>query len=249
MWHSSWVADSRLTPKHTIVTVSPRFMLAVTMAALRHRDRTGEGQHIDLSQAEASLHFLAPALLDQQVNGHTWTRMGNRDLNLAPHGVYPSHGDDRWVAIACQSDEAWLWLCRVTGLDRLAADPALATAVGRLGRQDELDTALSAWTSARSPEAAQEALIAAGVAAHVLAGSADCFADPQLLHRRHFVRVPHPEHGEVYVENSRWTMSRTSPEVNWAGPIVGQHNEQVLVGLLGLTDDEFVEALVSGGLE
>ena len=229
--------------------VSPRFMVAVTMAALRHRQRTGEGQHIDCSQAEAALHFLAPALLDQQVNQHTWTRMGNRDLDLAPHGVYPSLGDDRWIAIACQSNEAWTALCRVAGLGAMGTDPALATSAQRRLYQDQLDAALSAWTSAMSAEAAQEALVVAGVAAHVVAGSADCYADPQLLHRQHYVRVPHPDHGEVYVENSRWTMSATPSKVRWAGPTVGQHNEHVLVELLGLSDDELVEALVSGGLE
>lgn len=229
--------------------VSPRFMVALTMAALLHRERTGEGQHIDCSQAEASLHFLTPALLDLQVNHHTWTRMGNRDLQHAPHGVYPSLGVDRWVAIACVSDDAWVQLCRVAGLNHLVHNPQLATAAQRLLRQDDLDAALSAWTSTLSAEAVQAALIEAGVAAHVVQGSADCFADEQLLHRNHYVRVPHPDHGEVYVENTRWSMSETPGHVAWAGPTIGQHNEQVLVELLGLSDDELVEALVSGGLE
>lgn len=229
--------------------VSPRFMVALTMAALRHRQRTGEGQHIDCSQAEASLHFLAPALLDQQVNDHTWTRMGNRDLQYAPHGVYPSMGVDRWLAIACVSNDAWVQLCRVAGLDHLVHDPGFATAAQRLLRQDDLDAALSAWTRTLTAEAAQAALIEAGVAAHVVQGSADCFADEQLLHRNHYVRVPHPDHGEVFVENTRWTMSETPARVAWAGPTIGQHNEQVLVELLGLSDEELVEALVSGGLE
>ena len=80
--------------------VSQRFAATALLAALDHRRRTGEGQHIDLSQAEASLHFLGPALLDYTVNGRVQGRVGNRDRDLAPHGVYPAAGDDRWVAIA-----------------------------------------------------------------------------------------------------------------------------------------------------
>src|SRR5205823_8139695 len=87
--------------------VSPRFALCALLAALDHRRRTGEGQYLDFAQAEAAVHFLTPALLDYVVNGRVASRNGNADLDMAPHGVYPSAGDDQWVAIACRDDADW----------------------------------------------------------------------------------------------------------------------------------------------
>ena len=228
--------------------VSPRFMLASLLAAMEHRRDTGEGQHIDVSQAEAAIHFLAPALLDFQVNGRVWSRMGNRDLQLAPHGVYPASGADRWVAIACQSDSAWLALCRVMGLELLAKDPVFRTAPGRLACQEDLDRALSAWTSSREERAIEAALIGAGVAAHVVQNSPECLADPQLRHRGHFARVSHSLHKEVYVEGSRFALSRTPARVERAGPTLGEHNGYVLAELLGYDEDRMAEIVASGGI-
>ena len=105
-------------------------MLAALLAALEHQRRTGEGQHVDVAQLEAALHYLSPALLDYTVNGRVASRAGNADPDLAPHGVYPAAGEDRWVAVACQDDAAWPALCRVLGRDDLGADPELA---GRTG--------------------------------------------------------------------------------------------------------------------
>ncbi len=89
---------------------SPRWLVAAVMAALEHKRATGQGQYIDLSQAESALHLLAPGLLDRSVNGRIWERDGNRDLVFAPQGVYRCVGDDNWVAVACTSDEAWATL-------------------------------------------------------------------------------------------------------------------------------------------
>jgi crotonobetainyl-CoA:carnitine CoA-transferase CaiB-like acyl-CoA transferase len=94
--------------------VSPRFVAVAILAALEHRRRTGEGQYIDLSQAEASLHFLGPALLDHAVNHRLPERVGNRDRDCAPHGVYPAAGHDRWVAIAVDGDAAFAALFAAT---------------------------------------------------------------------------------------------------------------------------------------
>ena len=93
--------------------IGARYNAIAVLAALEHRKRTGEGQHIDLSQAEASIHFLAPAILDYQVNGRVARRTGNRDPLMAPHGVYPVRGEDRWIAIAVADDEQWRALCKI----------------------------------------------------------------------------------------------------------------------------------------
>ena len=107
-------------------TVAPRFSAATILAALDYRRRTGMGQYIDQSQAESALHFMGPALLDYTVNGRTLDRMGNRDVHMAPHGVYACAGEDRWVAIAAVTPDHWQTLCEVIGQPQLAHDHPLA---------------------------------------------------------------------------------------------------------------------------
>ena len=229
-------------------TISPRIMAVSLLAALEHRRTTGAGQYVDVAQAEAAIHLLAPAILDYEVNGNIWRRMGNRDLQLCPHGVYPARGTDRWVAIACQSDAAWRSLCEVMGLDGAAQDPDLATAVGRRQRADELDRLLSGWTRSRDEQEVESAMIAAGVAAHVVQNSAECAADPQLRHRDHFRSVPHATVGELVVEASRFQLSRTPARSGRAGPQLGEHNFRVLEEILGYDPQRIADVLASGAM-
>ena len=190
-------------------TIAPRFLLAALLAALDHRRRTGQGQYIDHSQVESSIHFISPYLLDWQLNGRALTRMGNRDPDMAPHGIFPSRGDDDWVAIAARDDDDWLRLCAALDRPDLAADGRYATLAGRLPRQDELDAAISAWTLERTPFEAEAILQAGGVPAHAVIRAANAAEDAQLAHRGHVVRVPHSLHGDSWVEGSRFRLSRT----------------------------------------
>jgi crotonobetainyl-CoA:carnitine CoA-transferase CaiB-like acyl-CoA transferase len=226
--------------------VSPRFMLVALLSALEHRRKTGEGQHIDVSQAEAAIHLLAPAILDHERKGRTWHRMGNRDLVLAPHGVYPARGEDRWVAIACQSDEAWSSLCAVMGF---RPEAALSTAAGRRGRQDELDRRIAEWTCTRDEADIERALIDAGVAAHVVQNSAECCTDPQLCHRNHFVSVTHPTLGTIVVEGTRFRLQRTPGRVTRGAPGLGEHNVHVLENVLGYDADRIADIFASLAME
>ena len=227
-------------------TMAPRIMAVSLLAALERRRVTGEGQHIDVSQTEAAIHLLAPAILDYEVNGRIWRRMGNRDLQLCPHGVYPARGEDRWVAIACQSDAAWRSLCEVMGRKDAAQDPSLATAEARRQQADDLDNFVSDWTRRRDGREVESVLIAAGVAAHTVQNTAECEADPQLRHRHHFQAATHPSVGELVVEASRFRLSRTPAQVSRAGPELGEHNMQVLEGILGY-DSERIAAVLSSG--
>jgi crotonobetainyl-CoA:carnitine CoA-transferase CaiB-like acyl-CoA transferase len=224
--------------------VSPRFGIAAVLAALQHRRRTGEGQHLDLSQAEASLHLQAAALLDAEVNGRALPARGNRDSTMAPHGVYPAAGEDRWVAIACTDDAAWWRLAGRAGLDDAAHWPLEQ----RLARQDELDARLAAWTAERDPVEVQDELQAIGVAAHQVQNSAECLADPQLAHRGHYVRVEHPILGPVTVEGPRFWLSRTPGATVRPGPTYGQDADRVLRHLLGYDEARIAELTASGAL-
>ena len=229
--------------------VAPRFTLAALLAAIEHRDRTGEGQYIDFSQAEASIHYLAPAMLDYSINGQEFERRGNSDPHFAPHAVYPASGDDRWVAVACETDQQWTALANAIGRADLAGDPALATTAARLEATELLDTAIAAWTTDHDMFEAEAVLQAAGVPAHAVQNSSDLVLDPQLVHRGHYVRVPHPALGETTVEASRFVLSRTPAPVERAGPTFGQDNFEVLTELLGYDADRVAELAAAGILQ
>jgi crotonobetainyl-CoA:carnitine CoA-transferase CaiB-like acyl-CoA transferase len=208
--------------------IAPRFTVAALLAALDWRRRTGEGQHLDLSQAESSIHFLAPAILDHSVNGAHPTRDGNRDRFLAPHGVFPCAGDDRWVAIACETD---------------GQRAALADEIGGLA-----DEAIVEWTSVRPVADIEKALQARGVPVHGVQNSGECWTDPQLVHRDHFLTVPHPVHETCVIEAPRVRLSRTPGRVERTGPTLGEHNDLVLRELLGYGDDEISQLVIDGAL-
>ena len=178
---------------------------------------------------EAALHALTPAVLDYTVNGRVQDRVGNDDPSLRPHGVYPSEGDDRWIAIACEDDDQ-----RV----------ALAELVGGID-----DDSIRSWTATRGGDDAMYALQAVGVPAHVVADSADFAQDPQIAYRGHLVTFDHPMMGDVVIEGPRFVLSRTPARATAPGPMLGQHTTEVLADILGYDDDKVVELVLSGALE
>jgi benzylsuccinate CoA-transferase BbsF subunit len=224
---------------------APRLAASALLGALEWRRRTGEGQYLDFSQLEAALHFLAPAILDQQVNGRDAGRCGNDDRTFAPHGVYPTTDEGRWVAVACDRDEQWSALATEIGRAELAGLPAEA----RRERRTEIDAAIEAWTTARTGETVQSLLQSRGVPAHAIQHSADCVADPQLKHRGHFIDAEHARWGTTFVEAPGFRLSRTPGRVHRAGPTLGEDNEHVLAKLLGYSNDRIAEIVLSGALQ
>jgi crotonobetainyl-CoA:carnitine CoA-transferase CaiB-like acyl-CoA transferase len=225
--------------------VSPRFLLASIMAALEHRRATGEGQYVDLSQAEATMQLLVPAILDYTVNGRVMERKGNADPAHAPHGVYATAGDDQWVAVAVTADGQWRALCDELG----RADLAGLTVAERLARWQELDGLLAAWTADRKAGDVMARLQELGIPAHQVQNTVEAFEDPQLQHRGHFVQVPHDAMGTTWVEGSRLRMSRTPAVIDRGSPTIGQHTWQVLTELLGYDDDRVAELAAAGLFE
>ena len=229
--------------------VSPRFSLAVLLAALDERRRTGEGQYFDFSQAEACLHLLAPALLDLQVNGRVAGRHGNDDPDVVPHGVYRSAprgaDDDRWVAIAVTDEAAWHRLCGVIGRTDLAGLDLDA----RRDREVEVVEALAGWVATRDEDEVERVLQAAGVAAHGVANSPEFATDPQLAHRGHFTQVQHELHGPVTIEGTRFRFGRTAPVAYRAAPTLGQDTFTVLTELLGYDVDRVADLAAAAVLE
>lgn len=228
--------------------VAVGFGLIAVLAALDHRRRTGQGQHIDLSQYESGLQFIAPALLDYEINGRVRARMGNRSAYAAPHGAYPCRGDDRWCVIAVRSEEEWRALCAAAGRPDWAADARFATLRARKTNEDALDAAVGEWTAQRDAREAMDLLQRAGVRAGVVNRLSDLFSDPQLRHRRVWRELEHPELGRFYYEAPPFILSET-PATLYRSPLLGEHNVTVYRDILGLGDEEIARLAAEGVIE
>ncbi|AIY18823.1 CaiB/BaiF CoA transferase family protein [Pimelobacter simplex] len=230
--------------------VGPRLALVTLLAALEHRRRTGEGAYIDVAQVEAGIFFLAPQVAHFGYDGTIAARHGNRDAELAPHGVFacrPEDGNDRFVAIAVRDTGEWRALARAMSRPDLAERDDLATAEGRRAAQDELEGAVAGWAAGQVASDVERLLQDVGVPAHLAVTSDDYPADEQLAHRGHLVELPHPRHGTTYVEGPRYALSETPGRPRAAAPALGQHNEQVLTEILGYDADR-IAVLTEGGI-
>ncbi len=228
--------------------VAPRFFATTIMAALDRRRRTGQGERIDLSQLEAALTFLAPQLIDYQVSGRIITRDGNRSETAAPHAAYPCAGEDQWCAIAAESDEQWEALRRAIGEPGWALDERYSNAAGRIAAQDEIDDRLSEWTRERSPYDVMRILQEAGVPAGVAQRSSDLLNDPQLAYRGFHRYLEHPEMGNIPYTGHQFRIGGYDSGPRSPAPCLGQHNEQVMRDILGMTDEQMTEVLATGAL-
>jgi benzylsuccinate CoA-transferase BbsF subunit len=240
--------------------MAPHFAAFAVICALDHRRRTGEGQYIDMSQYEAFVHTLDVAVLDYTANGRVQRRTGNQLTGggvpiAAPHGAYPCRprpagpNPDRFLAIAVFDDGDWARLRSALDEPEWAADPRFATHARRCAQVEALDAAIASWTAERDGEELVRRLQEAGVAAGMVADQQDLFEDPQLNHRRHFVPVRHSAMGEIPLDQPSIRFSETPVTMRRAAPAIGEHNEQVLQGLLGYREDEYNQLVLEGVVE
>jgi crotonobetainyl-CoA:carnitine CoA-transferase CaiB-like acyl-CoA transferase len=229
-------------------TVAPRFLTTTLLAALDHRRRTGEGQHIDLGQMEAALHFLAPELIARQTTDQTFTRNGNRSRDAAPQGVYPTAGEDQWLAIAVENDAQWRALRRLLGEPEWAMDAALDTTPGRLAHHDAIDEALAAWTAKQSGQTVMGWLLDAGVPAGRVQRSSDLLEDPQLLHRGFHRWLEHAEMGRIPYSGHQFRISGYDNGPRTPAPLIGGESFEVLSEELGFGPEAIAELMASGAI-
>jgi benzylsuccinate CoA-transferase BbsF subunit len=208
------------------------------MCALLHRARTGEGQYIDLSQREACAMLLPEGLMDYAMNGTQPERNGSRDPYMAPHGVFRSKGNDRWVSLAVRDEEEWQRFCAVIGQTGLATDARFKTLAARKENEDELEQLVNAWTQERSAEDATQRLQQAGIPSYPSLDGKDMLANPHVTARNYFVELEHPEVGKRRHLGIPWKMSRTPCEVQRPAPCMGQDTDYVLEQVLGLGQAE-----------
>jgi benzylsuccinate CoA-transferase BbsF subunit len=216
------------------------------LAALRHRRRTGQGQRIDMAQTEPTVALLGPAVLELTVNGEAPGPRGNRHTDAAPHGVYRCQGDDAWVAVCVMSDEQWQGLKQALGQPAWMDAPEYAHAQGRMEAAAALDAAMNAETVRATREEWVRRLQAAGVPSAPVNTAADVIADAQLLHRRHWLTLEHPEMGPSLYNAQPFRYARSPAGNARPAPLLGQHTREVCRELLGLADGE-IDALVADG--
>ena len=230
--------------------IVPRFAVAAILAALDHSRRTGEGRHLDLSQLETSMHFLAPFLLDYTANGREQQRQGNRDPAAAPHGVYPCAGEDRWLALACRTEDQWRSLLQVAESEGGPLhSEAFLSLLSRKANEDDLEGLVARWTVQYEQRPLMQLLQDAGVPAGMVNDPRDLFEDPQLQHRQHFRWLDHPEIGPYATDRSEFELSLTPGSLDTPAPLLGQHTEHFLREIVGLTEDEYRSLESDGALE
>ncbi len=208
------------------------------LAALEHRDRTGEGQFVDVSQIDCSAATMGEPLLDYQLTGKIAGPQGNSHPAFCPHGLYPTAGEDRWIAVAVRDGGEWERLASVIGRDDLAADAALATPGGRRERIAEIDQAIAAWTATIERDDATDRLVAASVPVAAALELEERNEHPHWKSRGFTVSHDFEGFDPCTIYATPWWLTATPPEVTRPTPRLGEHNDYVYRDLLGLPEDE-----------
>jgi len=208
------------------------------LAALERRGRTGAGAHIDLSQYEAGLVFVAGPLLEYHLSGRIAERSGNDDPQAAPHGAYRCESDG-WIALSCWSEKEFARLAATIDRPEWSREARFGTLAGRKDAAAAIDSGISAWTRGREAASAAAILQRAGVHAHPVNTMADLFTDPQLAARRQWQRQPHPVIGNQAYCAPAFQLSETPGRVTSAAPLLGADNERVFRDILGLPEADY----------
>lgn len=217
------------------------------LAALRHRDRTGEGQAIDLSLLESGAALFGEALMEWSLNQRVPVPRGNRHPIFAPQGCYRCAGNDCWLALTVRSETEWQTLCRVIGREGWANAPEYADAACRRAVHDTIDEAISAWSANLDHYEAARTLQAAGVPAAPVLANWELLSDPHLFARGFYVPVPHTEVGVFPFPGMPWKFSRTPGAIRWGAPCFAEHNGAVFREILKLSEQE-IQQLYDGGV-
>ena len=220
---------------------------AAVLVALIHARLTGKGQFIDLAQIECMMPFAAPWIVAHSISGEKPAKYGNRHPDFVPHGCFPCAGSDNWIVVAVSSDAMWPKLCKLLGRVDWAADETLKTAAARRRIESEIEAAIASWTTTRSPDDAMRELQAAGIASGVARLPIELLTDPQ-LHARGFIQEidrafigRHPQPSMPFREGDKPFAIRSAP------PTLGEHNREILGGVLGLSDAE-IDQLAREGI-
>jgi len=211
--------------------------------ALYHREKYGEGQHIEVAQIESLLSTMPEPIMEFSINGRTLSTLGNVNNVIPVHNNYPCKGEDKWVSLAICTEEEWERFCKAIGDPPWRKREEFADGYKRSLNRKELDRLIGEWTIGKTPNEAMEILQKAGVAAAPCADTEDRFLDPHFQERQNIVNVDHPVTGVDFVPNVICKLSETPGEIRRPAPLLGEHNDYVYGELLGLSKDE-IERLI-----
>lgn len=219
---------------------------AAVLVALTHARNTGQGQFIDLAQIECMIPFIAPWITVHSIDGMPPQRYGNRHPQFVPHGCFRCAGEDNWIVIAATSAEMWQRLALLIGRPDWAADASLSAANGRRGIELLVEKAIEGWTLTRDADQAMAELQAANVAAGVARLPIDLLKDRHLGSRGFLQQIERAFIG-LHPQPSMPIREDAGPyPIRRPAPTLGQHNREILSGLLGLTDEEIVQLAREG---
>lgn len=222
---------------------------AAILTALFHRQRTGEGQYVEIPQVEAAMHYIGEYLLEAGETGTDPERRGNHVDWAAPHDAFPAMGTDEWVAISVADEAAWAALCRLVGAPGLATDPRFSSLAARLRNEGVLYNAIAHWTRQHSKNDAAQQLQAAGIAAAPVNNPKDVAESDYLAARGYFTDLTHPEAGRHSYPGLPIHLSRDPGEQHRAAPCFGQDQDYILRGILSLSTDQVSALKLAGVLD
>ena len=236
-----WTPSAATMPSGAIPTPTPTgtpavqhtdAVGAVTLAfsvlvALYHRNKTGEGQWIDISQVESFVHHLSRPIMDYMMNRRHPRSLGNRDYFMAPHGCYRCRWEDEWVVITVSTDGEWKAFSHAMGDPGWTSRPEFSDPLTRYTHQDEMDSLIQEWTSHRDKKEVMRLLQEAGVPAEAVLNDKDVYADPHLEARGFFETMAHPVIGEYRYPGYLWKFSKTYEPFRIPPNTYGEHNEYV----------------------
>ena len=228
--------------------INPRYGSGAIAAAIRYRDLTGRGQHIDLAQTEAAMHFSAPLLLDYFENGNVALAPGHDSLYACPHGVFAVEGVERYVAIAAENVEQWRALRTAIGLDQWSGAEYDALDA-RIAVKGEIEQEIAAWCAVRTHQQVVETLAEAGAPVALVERPSDLYEDPQLAHRGFFVTLEHSVMGPTPYDGLVTRFSGESGRLRKAAPALGEDTHYVLGEILNVDDEAIAAAVAAGALQ
>ena len=241
--------DYVINPGHTLIAI---------LAALHYRNKTGKGQRIECAQLPSSVAPLGPAIFDYTANGRVAMRSGNGLPYAVPHNAFKCRPlsnsglpvDQRWIAIACFSEEEWRALAAAMGSPEWAADGRFSTLEARKANEAELEAKISEWTADKDAYELMRDLQSRGAAAGVVQSAREILdVDEHMKERGYYVYLDHPETGRAAYDGPPFKLSKTPGELCAPAPLLGEHTEYVCKKLLGLGDEKIAELLVAGALQ
>jgi crotonobetainyl-CoA:carnitine CoA-transferase CaiB-like acyl-CoA transferase len=215
------------------------------VSALHYRNRTGQGQRVDIALLDSLVVALDNLGERYTVGGEILTRSGNVAFTGSSTGVYTT-ADGHVAVSAGASDAVWRRFCQILDRDDLTRDPAYATAAARRDRRDQIAAIIQGWTSTRPKAEVVRVLAQAGVPAAPVNNVAEMVADPQVQAREMFVERDHPVYGRLKTTGTPLKLSQTPGRVRWLAPMPGEHNEEIFCGLLGHSKDDLARWRAEG---